>query len=56
MAKTAKIIKLTEVQKAAEWVRFARTNHALYRDTSTEQELIDAINSFAKAQEQEASK
>lgn len=43
--------KITEVQKAAEWVRFARTNHALYRDSSTEAELIDALKSLEESQD-----
>jgi len=43
--------KITEVQKAAEWVRFARTNHALYGDSSTEAELIDALKALAETQE-----
>lgn len=39
---------MTELQKAAEWVRHARTNHAIYRDASSEAELEDALKAFNK--------
>jgi len=41
---------ISEIQKAAEWVRHARTNHALYGDASSEAELVAALKDFAEAQ------
>jgi len=41
---------ISEIQKAAEWVRHARTNHAVYRDTSSQAELVAALEDLAKAQ------
>ena len=43
--------KITEVQKATEWVRFARTNHAIYRDESSEAELTSALKALEEAME-----
>lgn len=45
--------KLSELQKAAEWVRFARTNHALHGDSSSEAELVDAIKAFSEEQQKQ---
>jgi hypothetical protein len=41
--------EMSEVQKAAEWVRHARANHVIYWDSSSQSELNDALKSLEDA-------
>ncbi len=48
--------EMTEVQKAAEWVRFARQNHVIYWDESSQSELNDALKALEEARNNESRK
>ena len=48
--------EMTEVQKAAEWVRFARQNHFIYWDESSQSELNDALKALEDARNKEVQK